>query len=434
LTLFNKKKGKDSSEFVSAYPYLQGNTLSVAIDSVLEWDNQLEATILCHVDDFHFAFFATDYYANRNAYVADTKILLNVSALGIKVRPGEDGFSFEGQQAIDFLAKLGQQPMVNANGEVQPIKFSTSELVAFLNKDEKCPDEAEFQSPFTNLEKVSILGVKFNKADIYLNRDNNVVVPIYYSESQTRDQSFNHSLSGWLWLMGRIYISKNEDIIDQLCAIGTTFTNAINSFDFKNFNELNFLLESLKDLSLPKDFDLDAVMVGDNKDSYMLLYATKNKRVFIPMINSKGEVTNTMEEDMYLWNTISPNIAKAISPLEKFLIVPNSIPGIWSAFLLYVSCHLLPLVGTAINLARDYIFSLEELDHISVNCTKFRNTEILPMITYTNENSGVLRVSYWSYTSGLIRDTFQFVWKHQMVKFTRVNREVLIEPKSSIIF
>lgn len=435
LTLFEQKAGDDSSEFVSAYPYLPGNTITVEIDSVLEWDNQLEATILCHVNDFRFAFFATDYYANRELYVANSIVNVNMSAIGIKVRPGEEGFSFEGQQALDFLVKIGKQPEINAKGEVEPINFSLKELVAFLNKDVKCPDEAEFQSPMSNIEQLSILGVRFNKADIFINRDNDVVIPIYFSEAQLGAPSINHPLSGWLWLMGRTQLSKDDNVIEELCSIGIKFRNAIRAYDFKNFNELNFLLKPLEGVSLPADFDLDAISIGDNFGSYMRLYATRNKREFKPQINSKGEVTNIMEEDMYLCGTVPNNVAKAIPPLEDFLIVSNTNAGIWSAFLLSVSYHILPLVRHAVNFAFDYIFSLEDVDRIyDVNCSKYRNKDILPLITYSNEDSGVLRISYWSFRSGLVRETYQFAWAHNAVEFNRIKHEVLIEYKSSIIF
>jgi hypothetical protein len=434
LSIFEKKDGKEASEFVSAYPYLPGNIVTVEIDTILEWDNQLEATVLCHIEDFHFAFFATDYYSNRDMYIVGSSVKLNLSALGLNVKLGEEGFSFEGQQAIDFLEKIGQEPEFNTNGEVEPLKFSLKELVAFLNKDDKCPDEAEFQSPIAKIEKISILGVNFNKGDIFINRDNDVVVPIYFSDAQLAP-STDHPISGWLWLMGCLNLSVKEQETINLTEIGNDFRYTIKSFDFEAFDELNFLLDPLKGISLPDGFDLDAISVGDRSGSTMHLYATKNEREFEPIIDSDGNVTNIMEDDMYLCGKVSYKVADAIPPLNRYLIVENSIAGVWSSFLLNMSEYFLPREWHAAYGARHFILSLEDLDDIkSVDCFKFRNTEILPSITYTNDNSGTIRVSYWRNYGGLIRDTYDFVWQDNTVKFTLKDSLTLVYYKSSIIF
>ena len=138
---------------------------------MLEWDNGIEATICCSVGDFRFAFFAMDYYENKKSYVAGDSLSMDVSALGCKVKEASRGFSFEGQQAVDWLAKIGQKPDIDQSGNIQPVKFSTEKLVAFLNHDERCPDEAEFQSPITSISSTLLLDVDFYLAEMTIFRN-----------------------------------------------------------------------------------------------------------------------------------------------------------------------------------------------------------------------------------------------------------------------
>lgn len=107
LSLIAYSPQKESNIFMSTYPLLKGKSIRVIIDDVLEWDNGIGATICCSVGDFRFAFFAIDYYENKKSYVAGDSLSMDVSALGCKVKEASRGFSFEGQQAVDWLAMAG---------------------------------------------------------------------------------------------------------------------------------------------------------------------------------------------------------------------------------------------------------------------------------------------------------------------------------------
>ena len=435
LMLIGENKKNHSNEFITTYPYLPGKTVDAEIIEVLEWNNKVEATILCKVGEFNFAFFATDYYANKDAYFPTAKISVQLAALGINVKPAQEGFSFEGQKAIDFLAKIGQKPNFDENGEVEPVNFSLKELVAFLNNDDRCPDEAEFQSPIGVIEKTSILGVRYNKCEIVINRDEDIVVPLYFSDVQYPTPKDNGSICGWLWMTGRLNLCKKSMTNLLLCQIGKKFYNTINSFDFKNFDQLNFILESLSGISLPNGFDLDAVGVGDRHGSYLHLYATKNKREFHPELDNNGKVINKMEDDMYMYGLVSYEVSKVIPPIEHYLKVEQTPEGIMSAYLIYVSQYILPRVWHANYGARDYIFSLEDLDKIRVvDCSQYRNDSILPSIEFSSEVNGILSVSYWNDYSGMNRYLYRFEWDNGHVTFNPIQSEILVKYKSSIIF
>ena len=207
LTLLAYSPKEQVNQFVSIYPMLSGNNIRVRIDRVLEWNNQLEATIECSVGDFEFAFFAVDYYENKKAYNEDDEITVELSALGCKVKEAQRGFSFEGKQAIDWLAKIGKTPKFDKDGNVEPIKFNTEKLVAFMNHDSKCPDEAEFQSPVEDIFESELMGIRFYRVIITVHKgedDNEVKIPLYFRKELFASIKDKNPISGWLWVIGHI--------------------------------------------------------------------------------------------------------------------------------------------------------------------------------------------------------------------------------------
>lgn len=207
LSLIAYSPQKESNIFMSTYPLLKGKSIRVIIDDVLEWDNGIEATICCSVGDFRFAFFAIDYYENKKSYVAGDSISMDVSALGCKVKEASRGFSFEGQQAVDWLAKIGQKPDIDQSGNIQPVKFSTEKLVAFLNHDERCPDEAEFQSPITSISSTSLFDVDFYSAEMTICRSEDgedIKIPLYFRRDMFPTVKENDPVSGWIWVLGQL--------------------------------------------------------------------------------------------------------------------------------------------------------------------------------------------------------------------------------------
>ena len=170
LSLIACSKEDNKNMYMSSYPVAKGKTFEVKIDKVIEWDNQIEATVLCSIDGFEFAFFPIDYYCNKNKYKVGRTISVELSALAMKAQEGQRGFQFEGQQAIDWLAKIGQAPTYDEQGNVEPVIFNMENLVAFIDKNSKCPNEAEFQSPGTGLDVYSLLDVELYKTNIMICR------------------------------------------------------------------------------------------------------------------------------------------------------------------------------------------------------------------------------------------------------------------------
>lgn len=215
LTLIVVSKSSGEALFMSTFPIARGVSFDVKINKVIKWDNQIEATILCSIGEFEFAFFAVDYSCNKSKYKVGKTISIDLSAWAIRAEEAERGFKLEGQDAIDWLEKIGEKPSFDENGNVNPIEFSLENLVAFLPKDPKCPDEAEFQSPVSDVESCSILNVDFLKTNIAICReqeesDLEVIIPLYFRKEFFPDIKQNDPLRGYLWVTG--CLSSNNDL------------------------------------------------------------------------------------------------------------------------------------------------------------------------------------------------------------------------------
>ena len=198
-------KTQVNNQFVSAYPVCYGIKMRVRIETVWVWNNLMEATIRCSVHDFHFSFFATDYCLHKDEYVPGKEIDVRLGAWGLRVEEAEHGFSFEGQHALDWLAKTGEKPQYDEYGNVVPIHFSTEDMVAFFPTNKKCPDEPEFQSPAGTMSERTLLGVDFWETDVFIHRDHFVVkLPLLFRKDMIPNARAGMPLRGFMWIVGKI--------------------------------------------------------------------------------------------------------------------------------------------------------------------------------------------------------------------------------------
>lgn len=168
VSLIATNNGKQVNEVLGIYPVVKGATQKVKIEKVIVWNTQICATILCSKDDFLFAFFATDFYRNKEKYIESEFLDINLAALACNTEEAERGFSFEGQNAIDWLAKIGEEPSYNEDGSVRPVNFSMEQLAVYLATEPKAPDEAQFQSPVCMVENFSFIGMAFYRTYIII--------------------------------------------------------------------------------------------------------------------------------------------------------------------------------------------------------------------------------------------------------------------------
>lgn len=196
-------KEQKTNQVVSFFPYFYSKKIRVRVETIWVWDNLLEATIKCSFGEFEFSFFATDYFAHKDAYMPGNEIDIRIGAMGMHIEEGEHGFDFEGQKAIDWLAKLGEQPTYDENGQVKPIHFNTEQLVAFLPGDDKCPDEASFQSPTGEIRERSFMDREFYETEIIIHRDEDEVsIPFIFRKEFVPEAVKGTPIRGALWIVG----------------------------------------------------------------------------------------------------------------------------------------------------------------------------------------------------------------------------------------
>lgn len=193
---------------VSGYPLVKnGVELSLKITEIEEWQNGLEAWITAELPNgLILTFFDTDYAVNKEKYKAGNSYNFVIGALAYDAEePATKGFSFEGQKAIDFKAKLGEEPEYDENGNVKPINFSTETLCAFFQAGH-AKDDAEFITTVENVESIEAFGNSFWKFNVIYRADSeedDTKIPTCILKSKANNGlSAATQVQGLLWLTG----------------------------------------------------------------------------------------------------------------------------------------------------------------------------------------------------------------------------------------
>ena len=197
----------DSVQLISAFPCVKkGVLLSLKITKIIEWENGLEAWIIAELpDEKPLTFFDSNYAINKDKYEIGKTCEFMVGALAyLAEEPKQKGFSLEGQKAIDFKMKLGQEPEYDENGNVKPVEFSTESLCAFM---QVCgsPDDVDFISTVDDFETVNSFDDTFWKFDVVYRRvdDECDKIPTFVKKTK-KNKSLDKAtqLQGFLWLTG----------------------------------------------------------------------------------------------------------------------------------------------------------------------------------------------------------------------------------------
>lgn len=183
-----------------------GTVISLKIEEIEEWENRLEAWITGELADGRLlTFFDADYALNKNNYENGKTLDFMIGALAYFAgEPETKGFTFEGQKAIDFKAKMREEPEYDENGNVKPIHFSTENLCALLQTGNP-PDDAEFISTVEDVKTVETLGNSFWKFHILYRdgEDNEEKIPAYVLKTkENRSLDKAAQIQGVVWLTG----------------------------------------------------------------------------------------------------------------------------------------------------------------------------------------------------------------------------------------
>lgn len=470
-TVFSVELGKDSpiikylcllaydqqdnkNLLMSAYPYLPGKPTMVKILDVLEWDNRIEATIKCRYtnddgDEFDFHFFATDYYFNKQLYSLGNEVEIALVASCGNARIPSKGFYFKGQEAIDFLSKLEKEPTYDENGEVEPVNFSTEKLIAFLPHDDKCPDEAEFQSP---TKKNIISEDHFNDDTciqsclICLNADSQLWIPLFHNDI---NHVVGNPIAGNLWISGRMSNPGAEDKASHISQVAKgmdrdelalKFTERIESCLFRPYHDVTFLLSDFPNTQIWPGYLLYCAELGNSEGTnlYNRLYVSRPPEYFKPIVHPNGCVEKPIEEKDHPDRRTSASQEDTLPPLlGRIGFKHHDVNAIWEAFLIYYSENFLPTRGRYALNKKTYFFNHRNVEAFPIIDNQgVTSIDLLPYIHSVGggNTSGYVIFHYWSNENGLIREVYSYIHNEGKVMFNLDARYVIVTYEPEILF
>lgn len=200
----------ESNQFVSMYPVVRnGLNISLQLCDISEWENGLEAWLTGELSDGRqIVFFDADYAIHKNEYEIGNTYNFVLGALAyFAEEPESKGFSFEGQKAIDFKAKIGEEPEYDEDGNVKPVEFSTANLCAFLQFGSHAPDDAEFISTVDSAKTVNSFNNLFCQFNVIYKSDDSdeIKIPTYVQKNdKNKELEKAEQIQGVLWVVGFI--------------------------------------------------------------------------------------------------------------------------------------------------------------------------------------------------------------------------------------
>lgn len=143
------------------------------LDNVYVWENGAEATIEAHFSDdkdCHITFYDTNYLENKDKYYAGVGYMFDLYGIAYHaeiVPEDQRSFTFEGEKAINFKKKLGEEPEYDENGNPEPIVFQAANMHSFMQINDKIPEDATFRAPIMRVyDDVDFLGKKVYEVEI----------------------------------------------------------------------------------------------------------------------------------------------------------------------------------------------------------------------------------------------------------------------------
>ena len=203
--MLNNAKAK-RIDFVCTYPFHKGIPHKLNIKKVAEWDSQVEAVVYAETEEMPIAFYATDYYTNKNKYVPGAVLNIELAGSAYKIVEGESETVLDAETSARMRSDMGIEPEYDKDGNVLPMILNNEKLVAYLPHNEEFPDDAEFASSIKSVEQVSLFGIDFIKAEISIcHEPEETYVPLYFKKEYLPDAKKGTLVRGFLWMQGKIF-------------------------------------------------------------------------------------------------------------------------------------------------------------------------------------------------------------------------------------
>ena len=202
--MLNNAKAK-RIDFVCTYPFHKGIPHKLNIKKVAEWDSQVEAVVYAETEEMPIAFYATDYYTNKNKYVPGAVLNIELAGSAYKIVEGESETVLDAETSARMRSDMGIEPEYDKDGNVLPMILNNEKLVAYLPHNEEFPDDAEFASSIKSVEQVSLFGIDFIKAEISIcHEPEETYVPLYFKKEYLPNAKKGTLVRGFLWMQGKI--------------------------------------------------------------------------------------------------------------------------------------------------------------------------------------------------------------------------------------
>ena len=236
------------------------------------------------------------------------------------------------------------------------------------------------------------------------------------------------------------------------------FNKKTDSINYKQFDNLNVMLNFLTELEIKSGYELDAFMNGTIRDYHFKVYVCKKNSnirwqpckdniTTMEMLNLKTENVTPYNDSMYVQGYLPYTFSKQIpDPLTYFTVKQTEL-GIIHAWMLHNMHYFMPGGGHYSNVRRDYVYDEESWE----DCKKqvpHDNTEwqeshkqmqsicledILPKITL-NGNVATIECHYWVHCSGLMKSQETATFVNGVIKFSEPTTETIVKYDSGIRF
>ena len=192
-------------DFLTLYPCHHGTKHMMTIRKVFEWENHVEAIVWAEMEELSLAFFATDYYENKQRYIPGNKMEIELAASAYSIEEGKKELTLSELGAEIFRRDMGLEKEYDENGDLIPITLNCENLVSYFDSDKSCPDDADFISPVSEVEEVSLLGNDYIKVVISIcHEPEDTFIPVYYKKEMFPNVEKGMPVQGRLWMQGKI--------------------------------------------------------------------------------------------------------------------------------------------------------------------------------------------------------------------------------------
>lgn len=210
LALLVHDKENQVNSIFCLYPFCRGGIEHcLRVEEIEEWTSGVEAIITGTTEGGHtVSFFDTKYYKNKETYCKGDLFTFSLSGLAYTAEKNENtSFKLEGERAIDWLAKVGESPTYDNDGNIESVVFDTRDLVTLLPAANNISSDYVFQSPATPIEEIEIFGKEMFKIRIQIFRDPDAFIYLFAQKKFFKNIPKNEdSIRGFLWLQG--YLCK----------------------------------------------------------------------------------------------------------------------------------------------------------------------------------------------------------------------------------